>query len=98
MKRDVAIAARKSEAEAVKALGATALYLFGSTVRDEAKDASDLDVFIEYRHGTGFSLVELVGIKHHLEDRLGVTVDVTTRDSLHPMLKKRIEDSAEQIF
>ncbi len=47
MKRDAAIAALKNEADAVKALGATSLYLFGSTVRDEAGENSDLDVFIE---------------------------------------------------
>ena len=98
MKRDAAISALKKEAEAVKALGATSLFLFGSTVRGEATETSDLDVFIEYEHDTGFSLIELVGIKHYLEDQLGVTVDITTRDSLHPMLKKRIEDSAERVF
>jgi uncharacterized protein len=98
MKRADAIAALTKEAEAVKALGATSLYLFGSTARDEARDDSDLDVFIEYEHGTGFSLVDLVGIKHHLEDRLGIAVDVTTRDSLHPILKQKIEASAQRVF
>lgn len=98
MRREDAIAALKSEAEAVKARGATALYLFGSTLRNEAKPDSDVDVFIDYAYGTGFSLIELLGIKHHLEDRLGIHVDVTTRDSLHPLLKKKIEASAERIF
>ncbi len=98
MKREAAIAALKKEADAVKALGATSLYLFGSTARDEARDESDVDVFIDYEHGTGFSLVELVGIKYHLEDRLGVSVDITTRDSLHPLLKTCIEASAERVF
>jgi predicted nucleotidyltransferase len=98
MKREDAIAALKNEADAVKARGATALYLFGSTARDEARDESDVDLFIDYAHGTGFSLIELLGIKHHLEDRLGVTIDVTTRDSLHPLLKKKIEETAERIF
>jgi len=98
MKRADAIAALKHEAPALKARGATSLYLFGSTGRDEARDESDVDLFIDYAHGTGFSLVELVGIKHYLEDRLGVPIDVTTRDSLHPLLKRKIEASAEQIF
>ena len=98
MRREDAIAALKNEAEAVKARGAPALYLFGSTLRNEAKPDSDVDLFIDYAHGTGFSLIELLGIKHHLEDRLGIHVDVTTRDSLHPLLKKKIEASAERIF
>jgi uncharacterized protein len=98
MKREDAIAALKTEAEAVKALGATALYLFGSTARGEAGETSDVDLFIEYESGSDFSLIELVGIKHLLEDRLGATVDITTRDSLHPLLRKRIEASAERVF
>jgi predicted nucleotidyltransferase len=39
----------------------------------------------------------LVGIKLFLEDELGVEVDVTTRDSLHPMLREGIESSAVRL-
>ena len=98
MKRHEAIAALKNQAEAVKALGATTLYLFVSTSRDRATVSSDLDLFIDYDLGGRFSLVELVGIKQLLERRLGVPVDVTTRDSLDPLLRDQIEASAERIF
>jgi predicted nucleotidyltransferase len=98
MRRHDAITALKDQADAVKALGATALYLFGSTARDGATTSSDLDLFIDYDLGGRFSLIELVGIKQLLEHRLGVPVDLTTRDSLDPLLRNRIEASAEQIF
>jgi hypothetical protein len=98
MNRDQAITALQEQAGAVKALGATSLYLFGSTARDRAGAASDLDLFIDYDPNSRFSLIELVGIKQLLERRLGVPVDLTTRDSLDPLLKRRIEASAEQIF
>ncbi len=98
MRKHDAINALKQQAEAVKALGATSLYLFGSTLRDGATADSDLDLFIDYDLARRFSLVELVGIKQLLEQRLGVPVDVTTRDSLDPLLRRRIEASAERIF
>jgi uncharacterized protein len=98
MKRQEAIAALRGQADAVKALGATAMYLFGSTARDEAAAPSDLDLFIDYDRGSQFSLVDLVGIKQLLERRLGVPVDLTTRDSLDPLLRRRIEASAERVF
>jgi uncharacterized protein len=98
MRKHDAITALRQQAEAVKALGAVSLYLFGSTLRDSATVASDLDLFIDYDRSYRFSLVELVGIKQLLEQRLGVPVDVTTRDSLDPLLRDRIEASAERIF
>jgi len=48
MNKNEAIAKLKGCADAVKARGATSLYVFGSAVRDEAKDDSDLDLFIDY--------------------------------------------------
>ncbi|HKN30429.1 MAG TPA: nucleotidyltransferase domain-containing protein [Roseiarcus sp.] len=97
MKRQDAVAALRGQADEVKARGVTALFLFGSTVRDEATAPSDLDLFIDYDHGSRFSLVDLVGIKQLLEHRLGVPVDLTTRDSLDPLLRGRIEASAERV-
>ncbi|HEV8015454.1 MAG TPA: nucleotidyltransferase domain-containing protein [Stellaceae bacterium] len=98
MNKNDAIAALKAQSEAIKALGATALFLFGSTVRENATASSDLDVFIDYDQERRFSLVELAGIKQLLEHRLGIPVDLTTRDSLDPLLRARIEASAERIF
>ena len=98
MTRQDAIASLKQQAGTVKALGATGLYLFGSTARDDAGSESDLDLFIDYDRGSRFSLVELVGIKQLLERRLGVAVDLTTRDSPDPLLRERIEASAQRVF
>ncbi len=98
MKRDEAITALRALAGPAKAMGATAMYLFGSTLRDEVGPASDLDLFIEYDRAGTFSLLDLVGVKEFLEAKLQVPVDLTTRDSLDPLLRGRIEASAHQIF
>ncbi len=98
MKRSDAIAGLKRQAEAVKSLGATALYLFGSTARDQAEQGSDLDIVIDHDSGGHFSLLDLVGIKQLLEEQLKTEIDVTTRNSLNPMLRGAIEQSAVRIF
>jgi len=98
MTRVEAITRLKDRATAIRALGATSLYLFGSMARDEARPQSDLDVFIDYDPKSRFNALDLVGIKQYLEDELKVPVDVTTRDGLHPMLKAKIERSAIRIF
>ncbi len=98
MNRIDAIRKLRQHADAVKGMGATALYLFGSTVRNEAQASSDLDIFVDYDPATRFSLIDLVGIKQFLEENLCVAVDVTTRSSLHPMLRNDIEQSAVRVF
>lgn len=98
MNRQDALTQLQTHADAVRSMGATALYLFGSTARDAARPGSDLDLFIEYDPGGRFNAFDLVGIKLFLVERLGTEVDVTTRDSLHPRLRQRIEQSAVQVF
>jgi len=98
MKRQDAISALKEQSGAIKALGATSLFMFGSIADDKARADSDLDLFVDYDRASRFSLIELVGIKQLLERRLGIAVDLTTRDSLDPLLRDRIEASAQRIF
>jgi|SRR5271165_7530050 len=97
MGRIEAIARLKQHAETIKAMGATALYVFGSTVRGEGLP-HDLDLFIDYDPSGRFNAFDLVGIKQYLEDELHLPVDVTTRDGLHPMLRSEIERTAIRVF
>lgn len=93
-----AISSLNRYADAVRGMGATSLYLYGSTAREEAHVASDLDLFIDYDPASRFNAFDLIGIKQLLEDELHIPVDLTTRDGLHPRLRDRIEQSAVRIF
>lgn len=98
MKQVEAISHLKRLAPTVRGMGATALFVFGSTTRDEAKPTSDLDLFIDHDPDQKFSLIELIGIQQFLEQELSIAVDLTTRNSLHPMLRADIERSALRVF
>jgi predicted nucleotidyltransferase len=98
MKRAEVIAQLRTRADIIREMGATSLYVFGSIAREEAKSDSDLDLFIDYDKGESFNAFHLVGIKQFLEQELGIEVDVTTRDGLHPMLRNDIEKSAVRVF
>lgn len=98
MNRSEAIAKLRGYADVARARGATSLYLYGSTSRDEAGPRSDLDLFIDYDPSTRFNALDLIELKMMLEAALHTHVDLTTRDGLHPALRDRIEQSATRVF
>jgi predicted nucleotidyltransferase len=97
MDRKATVARLRRHAQELRAEGVAALYLFGSTARGEARAANDVDLFFDYDNPR-FSLVELVRVKERVNAILGGRADVMTRDSLHPLLRERIEASAVRVF
>jgi hypothetical protein len=66
---------------------------FGSIVRGEMTEGSDVDILVEFEGKK--SLLDLAHLKNELEDTINRRVDVLTYKSLHPRLKDRI--LAEQV-
>ena len=97
MKRDEAISRLKQHEADLKRLGVEHLYMFGSTVRGEAKDVSDVDLFFDYQRGK-LGLFELMDVKEYAANILGHKTDIMTRDSLHKTLRQQIEETAIRVF
>jgi len=91
------ISSLRTSAADIRALGATSLYVFGSTARGEARDDSDVDLFIDYDPDR-FSFVELIRLQKRLTELLGRHADLTTREGLHPLLRQGIEAEAIRVF
>lgn len=70
--------------------------LFGSVVRNDYTDTSDIDILVEMPETA--SLLELANLKLDLEDVLQRKVDVLTFDSLHPLLKDRIMEEQQAVM
>jgi predicted nucleotidyltransferase len=98
MTRAEALKKLRRQAGAIKALGATSLYLFGSTARNQASARSDVDLFVDYDPRGRFNALDLVAAKRLLEESLGVEVDLTTREGLHPLIRKQVEAEAMRVF
>ena len=71
------------------------LFLFGSVGRGEERAESDVDLFFDHRPGLG---LEVVAIQERVREIVAGEVDVTTRRSLHPLLRERILASAVRVF
>jgi predicted nucleotidyltransferase len=92
-----AISLLKSHEAELRQLGVEHLYVFGSTVRNEARDTSDIDLFFDHARGQ-LGVYELMDVKALASAILGRPADVMTRASLHPVLRRRIEESAVLVF
>jgi len=72
--------------------GARNVRVFGSLVRGEGREDSDLDLLVTL--GEGRSLLDLVGLKQDLEDLVHRPVDVVTEQALSPYLRERVLSEA----
>lgn len=95
MKRDQTLTLlRNLKPTLARQFGVTQLALFGSTVRDEAGDHSDVDILVDF-DGPATS-ARYFGVQFCLEDALGCPVDLVTekalRAELRPFIKKEAID------
>ncbi len=67
----------------VKSIG-----IFGSYLRGDQKETSDVDILVEFDRPIG--LIEFVKLKNHLSDLLGVNVDLVMKKALKPRIGERI--------
>jgi len=69
--------------------GVTAIALFGSVVRGEATDSSDVDVLVDFDRPV--TLFDLASLEEYLSEALGVSqVDIVLRRSILPALRESI--------
>ena len=98
MSRDEVLATLRQHAPELQAEGILHLALFGSTARDEATPASDVDLMAEYDPNKGLSLLDIAGLHLHLENLLGAKVDLCTRKLIKPILRPYVEADAVDAF
>ena len=62
--------------------------LFGSCVRGEMREDSDIDILVEIEKD--ISLLDFVGLKLEIEEKLGRKVDLVEYNAIKPLLRERI--------
>lgn len=61
--------------------------VFGSYVRGEEGELSDIDILVEFYEPVGWEFVDLL---EYLQEILGQKVDLVTPNALRPQFKERI--------
>jgi hypothetical protein len=70
------------------------LGVFGSYVRYEEHDDSDLDILVTFSETP--SLLKFIELENYLSDVFGVKVDLVMKDSLKPEIGKQILEEVMQ--
>jgi predicted nucleotidyltransferase len=97
MTRSETLSALRARAAEIRQHGVTGLYLFGSVARDMDSPGSDVDLFVD-PDPDRFDFVELIRLRDRLSSILDRPADVTTREGLHPLLRRAIEEAAIRVF
>lgn len=65
--------------------------IFGSYVREEAGESSDIDILVRFEKPIGF--FKFIELEDYLSEKLGIKVDLVTEDALKPLIKPSIMES-----
>jgi predicted nucleotidyltransferase len=100
MQLDDVLARLKKVEPALRAHGVRALYLFGSHARNEARQDSDVDVFVDPEADESFGFLEYMEAYRAIVDAVGPDVEVgySTRDGLSPYVRSNVEREATRVF
>jgi uncharacterized protein len=70
--------------------------VFGSMVRGEATQQSDVDLLVEFRERQ--SLLDMARLERELSAAVGRKVDVLTKDAVSPYLRENILGEVQTIY
>jgi len=98
MQRETALTRLRRFEPDLRRQGVSALYLFGSTARDEAREDSDLDLLFDVPAATRFSLFDQARIQNALTSALHTKVDFLPLEGLRPRQQQRIEAELVRVF
>lgn len=98
MRRTVALSRLAAHELELRAMGVTALSLFGSVARDEAGPASDVDIAVKLDAARQLDLIDFAQINLRLQDMLGVKVDLVSEPARKPRFQTQIDRDRVHAF
>ncbi len=80
----------RGDRDALGAYRVKSLAVFGSVVRDEMCEGSDIDILVDFEPSARIGLFEFVRLQRHLTELLGAPVDLVTPAALRHELRESI--------
>ncbi|MBV1704932.1 MAG: nucleotidyltransferase domain-containing protein [Hyphomicrobiales bacterium] len=92
------IATLRAAETVLRSKGVAHAGLFGSRVRDEARDDSDIDILLDMAPDADLSLFGYVGVAQFVEDLFQDHVHVSNRAALKAAVRPNVEREARFAF
>ena len=74
------------------------LSVFGSTVRGDAGQDSDIDLLVTFQSDAAVGLIAFNRLRRELEEGLGRKVDLVPRDGLKPLIRDDVLSEAQLLY
>jgi predicted nucleotidyltransferase len=88
------LSAKKSK---LRELGISRIGVFGSTVRGEACNDSDIDILIDLAEDNQLTYISLIELEQKLSEELNSKVDLVIQKDLKPNIGKKILEEVEYV-
>ena len=90
------LAALRENSVQLRALGVTRIGLFGSFIRGQQNDTSDIDLLIEFE-APKKTFDNFMAVSFFLEDLFGRKVEIVTKESLSPYIGPHVLNEIEYV-
>ena len=74
------------------------LALFGSVLRDDFTETSDVDILVEYIADAQITLLDMATHEMELTDLIGRKVDLRTANELSPHFRQSVIETARVVY
>jgi uncharacterized protein len=86
-------------AQIAKSFNINELYIFGSAIREDFSENSDIDLVVVFNESSHYSLFDVMEIKEKFESFFGRDVDLVEKEALrNPYRREAILNSARKIY
>lgn len=98
MSRDMLLQSLLELEPKLRTMGVTHMALFGSRARQDNRPDSDVDVAIEVDPTAKFSLLDLIGVEHEIQDKTSLPGNAFMRRSFDDSFKRTFSRDSIEIF
>jgi predicted nucleotidyltransferase len=93
--KDIEIIIQKHKKELEENFGLRKIGIFGSYVRGDQVQDSDIDILVEIERPMGF--IKFIKLENHLSQILDSKVDIVTKKALKPYIGRRILQEVQYV-